>query len=121
METWGVPIRAYLCWPGILAAWLHCCSICRHLVADRSFTGSATTLTLATLVSFLPSPIVSPFAGAWIDRFNRGKVMIAADGLVAFSSAVLGIAFVLADTPPVELVYLALFLRGLGSIFHTRQ
>lgn len=81
-------------------------------------TESAVTLALASIVSFLPSIFIGPFAGVWIDRYNRRTVMIAADGLVAVSSVVLGAAFLLMPTPPVWLIYIVLFLRGLGNTFH---
>ncbi len=42
----------------------------------------AITRTLATVVSFLPNILFRPFAGVWIDRYNRRTVMIAAVGLL---------------------------------------
>ncbi len=81
-------------------------------------TESAITLTAASIVAFLPSMLIGPFAGVWIDRYNRRTVMIAADGLVALSSAILGAAFLLMEAPPIWFIYLTLFLRGLGNTFH---
>jgi DHA3 family macrolide efflux protein-like MFS transporter len=81
-------------------------------------TESAVTLTIASVVAFLPNMLIGPFAGVWVDRYNRRTVMIAADGLVAVSSAILGVAFWLVPTPPIWFIYLVLFLRGLGSTFH---
>jgi len=81
-------------------------------------TESALVLTLSSIVAFLPNIIIGPFAGVWIDRYNRRTVMMAADGLVALSSVVLGIAFLLVETPPIWFLYLILFLRGLGNTFH---
>ncbi len=81
-------------------------------------TESAITLTLASIVSFLPNMLIGPFAGVWIDRYNRRTVMIAADGLVALSSVILGAAFLLSAAPPIWFIYIVLFLRGLGNTFH---
>lgn len=81
-------------------------------------TESAITLTVASIISFLPNMLIGPFAGVWIDRYNRRTVMIAADGVVALSSVVLGAAFLLSKAPPVSLIYCVLFLRGLGNTFH---
>lgn len=81
-------------------------------------TESAITLTIAFIVAFIPTMVVGPFAGVWIDRYNRRTVMIAADGLVAFSSIILGLAFLLSEAPPIWFIYLVLFLRGLGNTFH---
>lgn len=80
---------------------------------------SAMVLTTATIVSFLPNLLLGPFAGVWIDRHDRRGVMMAADGLVALSSAALGAAFLAWGDPPTALIYAALFVRGLGNTFHT--
>lgn len=81
-------------------------------------TESAITLSVSSIVTFLPNLLIGPFAGVWIDRYNRRTVMIAADGLVALSSVILGAAFLLTETPPVWFLYVILFLRGLGNTFH---
>lgn len=81
-------------------------------------TESAITLTLASVVAFMPNMIIGPFAGVWIDRYNRRTVMITADALVALSSVALGVAFLLTPMPPVWFIYIILFLRGLGNTFH---
>lgn len=81
-------------------------------------TESAVTLTLATIAAMLPNMLLGPFAGVWIDRYNRRTIMIAADGLVAVSSAVLGIAFQAWGAPPTGFIYAVLFLRGVGNTFH---
>jgi len=82
-------------------------------------TGSAVTLALATIAAFVPNMLLGPFAGVWIDRYNRRTVMIAADILVAVSSTILGVAFFVAGSPPLWFVFMILTLRGLGMMFHT--
>ena len=82
-------------------------------------TESALTLTLATIVAFVPYMIVGPFAGAWVDRYNRKRVIMLADGFVALSSVALGLMFLLMSSPPIWAIYLILFLRGLGNTFHS--
>ena len=81
-------------------------------------TESAVTLTIAAIVSFIPNMVIGPFAGIWIDRYNRRTIMMAADGLVALSSVFLAAAFLFMDTVPIWFVYGILFLRGLGASFH---
>lgn len=81
-------------------------------------TESAITLTIASIVAFLPNMVIGPFAGVWIDRFNRRTVMILADGLVALSSVILGAAFLVTAAPPIWFIYVILFIRGLGNTFH---
>ena len=81
-------------------------------------TESAITLTIASIAAFLPSLFIGPFSGVLIDRLNRRTVMIAADSLVALSSVVLGVMFIVTKAPPVGFIYLILFIRGLGTTFH---
>lgn len=82
-------------------------------------TQSAITLTTASIIGFLPNIFLGAFAGVWIDRYNRRTVMMAADGFIALSSAGLALVFALGgNNAPVWLIYLVLFLRGLGTTFH---
>ena len=37
-------------------------------------TGSALALTIASVVGLLPQAIIGPFAGVWIDRYNRKAI-----------------------------------------------
>jgi DHA3 family macrolide efflux protein-like MFS transporter len=52
-------------------------------------TESAIALTIASIISFLPNMLMGPFAGVWVDRYNRRTVMLVADGVVAMSSIIL--------------------------------
>lgn len=81
-------------------------------------TGSPAVLAMATMAGFLPQALIGPFAGVWVDRFSRKIVMIAADLFIAVVSIVLAILF-LFGTPPTWIIYLILFLRAIGSVFHT--
>ncbi len=80
-------------------------------------TGSAAVLAGAGICAFLPQAVLGPFAGTWIDRTSRRKVMIAADSFIAAVSLVLMLA-ALHGEPPVWMVFLALFLRAAGGVFH---
>jgi DHA3 family macrolide efflux protein-like MFS transporter len=79
-------------------------------------TGSATTLTGATLSSLLPFILLGPFVGALIDRWNRRWVMVVSDSIVALLTALLAILYWL-EIVQVWHVYVVLFLRSLGEIF----
>jgi DHA3 family macrolide efflux protein-like MFS transporter len=81
-------------------------------------TGSGVVLTIATIFGFLPNILLGAFAGVFIDRYNRRTVMMLADGVTALSSALLALAFWALESPPMWMVYAALFARGLGSVFH---
>ncbi len=52
-------------------------------------TGRATSLGIATVVSFAPAIFIGPFAGVIADRISRKFVLIFSDGLIALSTAVL--------------------------------
>lgn len=80
-------------------------------------TDSAVVLAIASLASMLPGVALAPFAGALIDRWNRKKVMIAADGLVALSTLAIVILLWLGILE-VWHIYLVSFVRGLGGTFH---
>ena len=54
-------------------------------------TSSGIWLTTLTLSSFLPQMIISPFAGVWADRYNKKKIIILADVLIAVSTLILAI------------------------------
>ncbi len=80
-------------------------------------TGSATVLAMATMAAILPGVILGPFAGALVDRWNRRRVMLAADGFVALVSAWLAYLF-WTGSMEVWHLYLALLARSLGEAFH---
>jgi MFS transporter, DHA3 family, macrolide efflux protein len=82
-----------------------------------STTNSASVLATATLMGYLPQVFLSPFVGALIDRLNRRKVMIFADGGIALVSLILAILFWL-GVIQVWHVYVVLFIRSVGDIFH---
>lgn len=54
-----------------------------------STTGSAAALASATFFVMLPNIVLGPFIGALVDRFDRRKLMIAADIAMVAASAVL--------------------------------
>jgi DHA3 family macrolide efflux protein-like MFS transporter len=80
-------------------------------------TGSATTLALATMMAVLPRVFVSLVAGALVDRWNRRKVMMFADGLSALSVTVLAVLFA---TGAVQVwhIYALMFVRAACGAFH---
>lgn len=80
-------------------------------------TGSATVLSMATLVALLPNIVLAPFVGALVDRWNRRVVMITADSLVALTTVALVILFA-GGYIQVWHIFVVIFLRGLGGFFH---
>lgn len=80
-------------------------------------TGSATMLALAMMMAVLPQVVISPFAGAVIDRWKRRTVMIVADAVVALGVVVLAALYAL-DAIEVWHVYALMFVRAAGGAFH---
>lgn len=80
-------------------------------------TESALALTLASVIGLLPQAVLGLFAGVWIDRFDRKKIMMLADTMVALSSLFLGVLFFL-GIESITFVYIVLFIRALGETFH---
>jgi DHA3 family macrolide efflux protein-like MFS transporter len=80
-------------------------------------TGSATILATATLVALLPQIFLSPVAGALIDRWNRRRVLMIADGAIALFSLGLAVLFLLGKEQ-VWQIYVIMFIRSLGGAFH---
>jgi DHA3 family macrolide efflux protein-like MFS transporter len=80
-------------------------------------TGSAAVLAMAALLGLLPTVVLGPVIGVLVDRWDRKRVMLAADAMVALASLVLaGLFYTGAATTGV--VFLILFLRGLGGAVH---
>ncbi len=80
-------------------------------------TGSATVLATATMVALIPEVLLSPIAGAYVDRWNRRVVMIVADGMIALASVWLAYLF-WADAIQVWHVYVIMVVRAVGGCFH---
>lgn len=82
-------------------------------------TESAITLSLAMLMGFIPGTLFAPLAGVLADRHDKKLIMILSDGIIALSSIILAVAFIMNNgTSPLWLIYVVLFIRGLGTVFH---
>jgi len=80
-------------------------------------SGSATVLAMATLVAMLPQILLGPLAGAYVDRHDRRKIIIVADGAIML--ATLGLVFIFAaGRAEIWHIYAVMFVRGLGGAFH---
>lgn len=79
---------------------------------------SAEVLALGSIASLLPQALIGPFAGVYVDRWNRKRTMIAADTFIAFCTLILALVFMLGEAE-IWHIYLLLALRSLGSAFHS--
>lgn len=80
-------------------------------------TGSATVLATATLVTFVPSILIGPIAGTLVDRWNRKRILMAADGMIAGVTAVLALLFAY-ESAQLWQIYALLLIRAIGTVFH---
>jgi DHA3 family macrolide efflux protein-like MFS transporter len=86
-----------------------------HITAT---TGSALYLALAGIAALAPTGLLSPVGGLAADRFDRKRLMIAADATVGgLSLAIAGIA-ALAEAP-IALLLVFLAARGAAQAFHS--
>jgi DHA3 family macrolide efflux protein-like MFS transporter len=80
-------------------------------------TNSGTVLAVASIVGLLPQVLLGPFIGTLVDRWNRRRVMLLADGVVALVTLVLAALF-WANLSSLGAIYVAMFIRGVTGMFH---
>lgn len=81
-------------------------------------TESAMVLSVASLVGFLPYAVFGPVIGVLVDRYDRKKIMIGADLIIAAAGALLSIIALYMELP-VWMVMVVLFIRSIGTAFHS--
>lgn len=81
-------------------------------------TGSAMVLSIASLVGFLPYAVFGPAIGVLVDRYDRKKIMIVADLIIAGAGVILAIISLYMELP-VWMVMVVLFIRSIGAAFHS--
>ena len=80
-------------------------------------TKSAEVLAFAAIAAMLPQSVLGLFAGIYIDRWKRKRVMIMADSFIAFCTLILAVLFYL-DVAKIGHIYILPALRSVGSAFH---
>lgn len=79
-------------------------------------TGSVTNLAMVSLAFSLPGVLVSPFAGALVDRWDRRRVMFAADSVAAAATLSLAVLYA-SDGLELWHVFLVVAVIGLSNAF----
>lgn len=79
---------------------------------------SAEILAYAGIAGMLPQALIGPFAGVYIDRIDRKRIMIASDAFIALCAIVL-ILILKSDTVNLVWIYIMLGLRSIGNAFHS--
>ncbi len=77
-------------------------------------TGSATVLTIGTLIAMIPNTVLGPLTGALVDRWNRKTIMIVSDSMTALFTVALAAIFAYGHVQ-VWHIFLLNFLRSLGG------
>lgn len=77
-------------------------------------TRSSVMMTLYIVAGFLPTFLLSPFAGVWADRYDRRKIIILADAMIALVTLALAVAFTFRGTE-LWLFFLAAAIRSVGA------
>jgi len=77
-------------------------------------TKSGSYTTIYIICGFLPTFLLSPFAGVWVDRFDRKRLVILADGLVAICIAFLAFLFITGYVS-IWLVFAAAGIKAMGT------
>lgn len=80
-------------------------------------TGSATVLSLATLLGMIPMVLLSPFVGPFVDRLDKKRLLIITDIIVALFALALAIVGTVSDHFPLWLVFVSLFMRSVAQTF----
>lgn len=81
-------------------------------------TSSGIMLTVSTVCGFLPQVIISLFAGVWIDRYDRKKMIMLSDAAIAVSTFVLAVLF-FAGCKSSWSLFIILAIRSAGTGIQT--
>lgn len=81
-------------------------------------TSSGGMLTISTLCGFLPQIFISLFAGVWIDRYDRKKMIMLSDTVIAVSTLLLAVLF-LTGHKNIWFVFSVLIVRSAGTGIQT--
>ncbi len=80
-------------------------------------TNSSNIVALSGIVGFLPQGVLGLFIGVYIDRFDRKKIMIISDLLIAAASLSLSVSGFFGRIS-IPLIMIVLFIRSVGTAFH---
>ncbi|GAU77908.1 MFS transporter [Fusibacter sp. 3D3] len=81
-------------------------------------TKSGLMMTISIICGFLPIFFLSPFGGVWADRFDRKRLIILSDALIASSTAILAVLFFL-GYDRIELLFIVSAIRAVGTAVQT--
>ena len=77
-------------------------------------TQSGVMMTISIICGFVPTFLVSPFAGVWADRYNRKTLIVVSDTLIALSTLALAVLYLM-GWGAVWMLFAASAVRALGA------
>ena len=77
-------------------------------------TKSGAMMTLYIICGFVPTFLLSPFAGVWADRYDRKRLIILSDAMIALATLGLALAFI-SGYKAVWLLLVGAALRAVGA------
>lgn len=80
-------------------------------------TGSATVLSIATILGMLPMVILSPFVGPMVDRWNKKGLLIFPDVFAACFAIILSVSGTVFHVFPLWLIFISLLMRFCAQTF----
>ena len=80
-------------------------------------TERGVVLATAALVGLVPELILMPFAGACVDRWNRRRILIISDAIIALATAALALLFFF-EGYTLWHIYVLMAIRAIGGAFH---
>lgn len=81
-------------------------------------TKSGLMMALFIVCGFIPTFLLSPFAGVWADRYNRKYLIIISDAMIAIVTLLLALTFLLGYDAP-WLLFVIAAVRALGAGIQT--
>ncbi len=81
-------------------------------------TKSGIMMTISIICGFLPTFFLSPFTGVWADRYNRKMLIMLSDSLIAVSTLILAIVFLM-GYDAFWMIFLVSAIRAVGSGIQT--
>ncbi|MDH5109149.1 MFS transporter [Lentilactobacillus kefiri] len=80
-------------------------------------TGSATILSIATILGMLPMALLSPFVGPLVDRWEKKALLIVPDIVAAIFAIILSVSGGVFHVFPVWLIFVSLLMRSIAQTF----
>lgn len=116
MNSWKKTVGTFMISQtvSLLGSMLVMYSIMWHITLQ---TKSGVMMTIMVMCSFIPSLLITPFAGVWADRLNRKMLMITADFGIAFVTLIIAVLFFF-GIRDIWILFVVSIVRAFGQSVH---